>query len=206
MAKTPEFPLQGAWVQSPIREQIPHAQLRVHTQQLKILHVATKTRCGQLKKKEPDTWSTCALSVLVAQSCPTPCNTMDCNLLVSPVHGIYQASILEWVAISFSNVCTGHFQIKKPTLWTQKSVAWPLQPVTQRHSLPAADFHPYLYPTNTSYARWGTCSTWPNSIQLPVLIPTFNNVLIIKSIFSYFIQLKMSSLKGRPQFFFKQNT
>ena len=38
----------------------------------------------------------------VAQSRPTLCNPMDCSLPVSSVHGIFQASILEWVAISSS--------------------------------------------------------------------------------------------------------
>ena len=38
----------------------------------------------------------------VAQSCPTLCDTMDCSLPGSSVHGIFQARILEWVAISFS--------------------------------------------------------------------------------------------------------
>ena len=38
----------------------------------------------------------------VAQSCPTLCNPMDCSLPGSSVHGIFQAIILEWVAISFS--------------------------------------------------------------------------------------------------------
>ena len=32
----------------------------------------------------------------------TPCDPMDCGLPGSSVHGIYQARILEWVAISFS--------------------------------------------------------------------------------------------------------
>ena len=36
----------------------------------------------------------------VAQSCPTLCNSMDCCPLGSTVHGILQARILEWVAIS----------------------------------------------------------------------------------------------------------
>ena len=40
--------------------------------------------------------------VLVAQSCLTPCNPMDCSLPGSSVLGIFQARILEWVAISFS--------------------------------------------------------------------------------------------------------
>ena len=40
--------------------------------------------------------------VLVAQSCPTLCDPMDCNPQGSSVHEIFQARILEWVAISFS--------------------------------------------------------------------------------------------------------
>ena len=38
----------------------------------------------------------------VAQLCPTLCDPMDCNLPGSSVHGVFQARILEWVAISFS--------------------------------------------------------------------------------------------------------
>ena len=38
----------------------------------------------------------------VAQSCPTLCDPMDCSLSGSFVHGILQARIQEWVAISFS--------------------------------------------------------------------------------------------------------
>ena len=37
-----------------------------------------------------------------AQSCPTLCNPMDCRPPGSSVHGIFQAIILEWVAISYS--------------------------------------------------------------------------------------------------------
>ena len=38
----------------------------------------------------------------VAQSCPTLCNPVDCSPPGSSIHGILQARILEWVAISFS--------------------------------------------------------------------------------------------------------
>ena len=38
----------------------------------------------------------------VAQSCPTLCDPMDCSPPGSTAHGILQARILEWVAISFS--------------------------------------------------------------------------------------------------------
>ena len=37
-----------------------------------------------------------------AQSCPTLCNPTDCSLSGSSVHGIFQASVMEWIAISFS--------------------------------------------------------------------------------------------------------
>ena len=36
------------------------------------------------------------------QSCLVFCNPMDCSLPGFSVHGIFQARILEWVAISFS--------------------------------------------------------------------------------------------------------
>ena len=38
----------------------------------------------------------------VAQLCPTLCDPMDCSLPGSSVHGIFQARVLEWVAIAFS--------------------------------------------------------------------------------------------------------
>ena len=47
------------------------------------------------------------VKVLVAQSCPTLCNPMDCSLAGSSVHGISQTRILEWIAISFSRGSPG---------------------------------------------------------------------------------------------------
>ena len=40
----------------------------------------------------------------VAQSCPTLSDPMDCSLPGSSVRGIFQAKVLEWGAIAFSNV------------------------------------------------------------------------------------------------------
>ena len=40
----------------------------------------------------------------VAQSCPTLSGLMDCSLPGSSVHGIFQARVLEWGAIAFSDV------------------------------------------------------------------------------------------------------
>ena len=39
----------------------------------------------------------------VAQSCPTLSDPVDCSLPGSSVHGIFQARVLEWGAIAFSN-------------------------------------------------------------------------------------------------------
>ena len=41
------------------------------------------------------------MKVLVALSCLTPCDYLDCSLLGSSVYGILQERILEWVAIPF---------------------------------------------------------------------------------------------------------
>jgi len=38
----------------------------------------------------------------VAQSCLTLSDPMDCSLLGSSIHGIFQARVLEWGAIAFS--------------------------------------------------------------------------------------------------------
>jgi len=37
-----------------------------------------------------------------AQLCPTLSDPMDCSLPGSSAHGIFQARVLEWVAIAFS--------------------------------------------------------------------------------------------------------
>ena len=54
-------------------------------------------------------WTTSLLEVMrleseseVTQSCPILCDPMDCSLTGFSIHGIFQARILKWVAISFS--------------------------------------------------------------------------------------------------------
>ena len=51
----------------------------------------------------------------VAQLCLTLCDPMDCSLPGSPVHGIFQAIVLEWIAISFSSGSS------RPRDWTRVS-------------------------------------------------------------------------------------
>ena len=48
----------------------------------------------------------------VAQSCPTLSDPMDCSLPGSSVHGIFQARVLEWVAIAFSRMNRTELKIR----------------------------------------------------------------------------------------------
>ena len=50
----------------------------------------------------------------VAQSCPTPSDPIDCSLSGSYVHRIFQARVLEWGAIAFSNSLV---QFISSTVW-----------------------------------------------------------------------------------------
>ena len=75
----------------------------------------------------------------VAQSCPTLHNPMDCSPPGSSIHGIFQARVLEWGAIAFSNIrhwflanvsqiwiWFSHMRCK--WLWGLWSQMWVLQP------------------------------------------------------------------------------
>ena len=41
---------------------------------------------------------------VVGQLCLTLCDPTDCSLPGSSVHGMFQATVLEWIAISFSKI------------------------------------------------------------------------------------------------------
>ena len=49
----------------------------------------------------------------VAQSCPTLRDPVDCSLPGSSIHGIFQARVLEWGAIAFSDLYSHHADIFK---------------------------------------------------------------------------------------------
>ena len=56
------------------------------------------TECWQ----QHEATDTHTLLVLIAQSCLSLCDPMDCSPPGSSVHGMSQAGILQWLAISFS--------------------------------------------------------------------------------------------------------
>ena len=64
---------------------------------------------GKLEVTENTTKFATAKSL---QSCPTLCNPVDGSPPGSPIPGILQARILEWVAISFSNAWKWKMKVK----------------------------------------------------------------------------------------------
>ena len=64
----------------------------------------------------------------VAQSCPTLSNPMDCSLPGSSVHGIFQARVLEWFAISFSKQAK-HVHVNCRCMFKE----WKNQEVSKNH-------------------------------------------------------------------------
>ena len=85
------------------------------------------------------------------QSCPTLCNPRDCSLPGSSVHGIFKASIMQWVDISFLsifstqglNTCLLHWQADSLPLSLQGRWRW-----RRSHSVVSDSLRPHgLYPT-----------------------------------------------------------
>ena len=92
------------------------------------------------------------LCCLISKLCLTLCHSMDCSLPGSPVHGIFQARVLEWVATSYSRrssqprdqtcvsciSCIGRWVKRLSTMWeTQvQSLGWedPLEKEMAIHS------------------------------------------------------------------------
>ena len=69
------------------------------------------TSTGSSKKQESSR-ETSAATAKSLQSCPTLCDPIDSSPPGSPVSGILQARILEWVAISFSNAWKWKVKVK----------------------------------------------------------------------------------------------
>ena len=71
-----------------------------------IMVLQNKFKCKVIPSPtSPNQLNTISLNyvkVFITQLCLTLCNPMDCSLPGSSVHGILQARILEWAAISFS--------------------------------------------------------------------------------------------------------
>ena len=106
---------------------------------------------------------------LVAQSCPTPCDPMDCSPPGSSIYGIFQARVLEWVAIAFStsttwkpkvaknNKCWWRYkEIEALFLWMKSDAAT----TTMENSL--------VFPQKTKQTNKQKPSRFPNDPTIPL--------------------------------------
>ena len=70
------------------------------------IHDGKKTFSPQVQAVRSHYWHIPYLQILLRakplQLCPALCDSMDCNLPGSSIHRIFQAGILEWVAMPFS--------------------------------------------------------------------------------------------------------
>ena len=106
-------------------------------------------------------WNVIESESNIAQLCLTPCDPMDCSLPGSSIDGIFQARILEWVAISFSR------RSSWPRDWTQIShivgrhfIIWATREVICKKmeikSLPTFKYFIHQYPNhNPLQFFWG---------------------------------------------------
>ena len=77
----------------------PLEKNKVKQRHSELYSIVGNNLCGKRIWKRIDMcWFVC----VHAQSCLTLCDTMDCSLPGSSVHGVSQARILEWAAIFFS--------------------------------------------------------------------------------------------------------
>ena len=106
---------------------------------ISIIHLITNLTLSYAKQLFPNTlwtsWEQWMLFKHAAakslQSCPTLCDPIDGSPPGSPIPGILQAGILEWVAISFSNVWKWKVKVKS------LSRVWLLvSPWTEAHQAP----------------------------------------------------------------------
>ena len=69
-----------------------------------------------------------SVCVLVAQLCPTLCDPMNCSQPGSSAHGIFQARMLEWFAITFSRGILPHqgIELGSPALQADSLLSEPL--------------------------------------------------------------------------------
>ena len=83
----------------------------------------------------------------VTQSCLTLCDPMDCSLPGSSVHGIFQARVLEWIAISFSR---GIFPIQgsNPCLLHCRQMLYRLSHQGSPHTFKGSDIFLVIWKVN----------------------------------------------------------
>ena len=110
------------------------------------------------------------------QSCPTPCYPIDSSPSGSPVPGILQARILEWVAISFSNAWKWKVKVKSLSHVLLFATPWTAA---------------YQAPPSTGFSRQEYWSGVPSpslllaSMSVLMSVPYFSYVLLSQDSFGW---------------------
>ena len=125
----------------------------------------------------------------VAQSCPTPSDPMDCSLPGPSVHGIFQARVLEWVAIAFS-LLNSTCPLKLSYIHILWSLPWGLFSSVQFSRSVMSDS---LRPHELQHARPPCPSPIPG-VHSWGLLPTADCTLRIAFKFSFVTFLVVSTL------------
>ena len=129
---------------------------------------------------------------LIAQSCPTLCDPVDCSPPGYPVHGILQARTLEWVAIPFS---VGYSQLRDQTqvsciagrcftIWATREVhicQWQCHCLSSSHLL----FIP-LSP-QVHFLHLGLCSCPENMFTSAIFLDSHMRINIWYLFFSFWL-------------------
>ena len=133
------------------------------------------------------------VDMLVAQSCPTLCDPMECSLPGFSVQGILQARILEWVAIPFSRgssrprdriwvSCIGRWILYH---WATRDAQIGLYMTINGHLLT----HGALPHSSKSNVSWFDISD--------ILLPYFSDIFIHKVKFSWILMMHRASLMAQ---------
>ena len=87
----------------------------------------------------------------VIQSCPTLCHPTDGSPRGSPIPGVLQARILDWVAISFSNAWKWKVKVKSLSCVRLLATWW----TTAYQSPPSMEFSRHEYWSGVPFPRKG---------------------------------------------------
>ena len=112
-----------------------HTHTPTHTHHI-FIHSSVNEHLGSFHSAAMNTGVHGCGGGLIAQSCLTLCDPMNCSLPGISVHRILQASILEWVAISYSR---GIFPIQESNLCLLHLLHW------QADSLALCYLHSPIY-------------------------------------------------------------
>ena len=94
----------------------------------------------------------------VTQLCPTLSDPMDCSLPGSSVHGIFQAGVLEWGAIAFSEF------VPNPRLIPMARSMWPIH--GQFWSKPSSVLSQLLWPRILNHVKRMVATIWVTCLEL----------------------------------------